>query len=371
MTYLLENQAAAHSGGILETLQNWSEEEADVQLISNQGAVIQTHRVFLRLYSPLLNNALQEFSADTIPSLFIPASTASLVNLIKILSTGVSISEQKEDLLDVVNAAELMGIYLKGIQIGAKGTQYKDPLYEENKVPRKDDNHVGGEVTKKRKRTKRKPVEKPKTEEIKTTDENSVVKKEYIEVDSDISFSVNEASFQQEFINQGQTVKDEPESDVSLSLQLDSSLETTDDEIGLETSAQNNGVDGSRSSREPVTCTDCGKTFVNKEKLKRHFLIHTGEKPYQCDECESKFTRKDKLDSHKNVKHNLMFHKEEKPYSCDQCESRFSRKDKLDNHINVKHNENYVKIGNECSVCSKAHGSKWHLNRHMERAHSF
>ena len=166
-----------------------------------------------------------------------------------------------------------------------------------------------------------------------------MVKKEYVEVDSDISFSVNEMTFQQEFINQGQDVKDEPVSDsaLSLSLQLDSSLETSDGDIGQELSGINSKVNESAPSREPKACSECGKTFANRDKLKRHFAIHTGEKPYQCDECESKFTRKDKLDGHKNV----------------------------------KHNENYVKIGFECSVCNKAHGSKWHLNKHMERTHNF
>ena len=148
-----------------------------------------------------------------IPSIFIPASTASLVNLIKILSTGVSISERKEDLLDVIHTAEMLGMNLKDIQIGAK----RNPVSVEEEVK------VDKEIKEKKKtaKPKKKKTTKSKPEEIVS------VKKEYVEVDSDISFSVNEQSddmtFQQEFIKQGISVKDEQasDSDVSLSLQLD------------------------------------------------------------------------------------------------------------------------------------------------------
>jgi len=355
MAYLLENQAVDHSNNILETLQNWSEQESDVHLISNQGAVLQTHRVYLKLYSSVLNSALQDFSSDTIPSIFIPATTASLVNLIRILSTGVSISDQKEDLLDVVNTAELLGIFLKGIQVGTRDTPTV-AVSEENKVEQTELPNTDIDV-KRKKSKKRKHKEKHLVDNVE-------VKKECEEDNIEISSYVSEEV----------SIKDEhnPDSDQSLSMQLNS----TDNEVNVTT-----------------TCPECGKTFAKRDKLKRHLLIHTDVKPFSCDECESQFKRKDKLDFHKHVKHSSIepvacsecgksfsqidklkrhsvIHTDEKPFPCDECESKFNRKDTLDHHKNVKHNENYVKKGHVCSICKKAYGSSGYLNKHMESVHN-
>jgi len=291
-SYLLENQPQAHSSTILETLQSWSEQESDVQLVSQEGEKIHTHRIFLKLYSHLLNNALQDFPSDSVPSIFIPASTASLMNLIKILSTGVSLSEQKEDLVDVVNTAEVMGIYLEGIQIGEKDvpTESNDEFIEDS-VEEEENDEV------------EKNIEK---------NHESVKKAENIEIKRekhDISSVTNESN-----------------SEFDKSLALEKDLIFADDL-----------VEEPRASRQPVSCYECLKTFANKDKLRRHAVIHTGEKPFTCDECDSSFTRKDKLTQHKNVKHNA----------------------------------DYVKVGHQCYVCNKNHGSKWHLNRHMQRAHSY
>jgi len=283
-SYLLENQPLAHSSTILETLQSWSEEESDVQLISAQGDKIQTHRIFLKLYSLLMNSALQEFPSDSVPSIFIPASTASLINLIKILSTGVSLSDQKEDLVDVVATAQLLGIYLEDIQIGEKG----DPASLDTSEEVKDDFEIENIVGK---------------EDLSTAESIKVKKEKH----DNSSLNKND-SFS--------------ESDNSLSIEKDSFFSEVDP------------IEENR--RDSLSCYECLKTFANRDKLKRHFVIHTGEKPFSCDECSSSFTRKDKLTDHKNK----------------------------------KHNEYYVRTGHACHVCNKTHGSKWHLNRHLERVHS-
>jgi len=291
MEYLIENQEESHKDAILQTFQNWTEKEPDVHLISSEGTILQTHKVILALYSAVLSSALNDNSSAVLPSISIPASTDTLENLVRILTTGISISYNKGDLKDVVNTAEGLGIDLLNIQIGAKGTAGQTKLQT-------DDVHI-----KIKKRTKKKKTKVKR-------DKDDKVKKEYIEVDSEISFSVNR-------------VEQEQPLDVSRSLLLDSSSDSMDQSKSI-------------LRKEPLSCSECGKIFQKLNKLKRHLVIHTGEKPFSCEVCESKFSRKDKMEHHVNVKHNIM----------------------------------YDKSSHKCQFCKKAYGSNWYLNKHIESVHA-
>ncbi|KAI9203649.1 uncharacterized protein BJ171DRAFT_413426, partial [Polychytrium aggregatum] len=49
----------------------------------------------------------------------------------------------------------------------------------------------------------------------------------------------------------------------------------------------------------PFKCTDCSKTFLRKQDLKRHEIIHDPRSPgYRCNHCGTGFTRSDALYRH-------------------------------------------------------------------------
>ncbi|XP_043092045.1 gastrula zinc finger protein XlCGF8.2DB-like [Puntigrus tetrazona] len=122
------------------------------------------------------------------------------------------------------------------------------------------------------------------------------------------------------------------------------------------TAKQNRQVQKSAPTGEAAfACDQCGKSFSDAKRLKRHVPIHSTEKPFTCQQCGKTFKLNKYLLTHKTV------HTKERPFTCTQCGKSFSQEAHLNNHLKVHARQKSI----ACQTCGKSFTHKGDLNTHM------
>ena len=103
-------------------------------------------------------------------------------------------------------------------------------------------------------------------------------------------------------------------------------------------------------------CSVCKKAFRMAGTLRKHMLVHTGERPYTCNDCGGRFPTGTHLKTHMAV------HTKERTYGpCNVCGHMFSNSTCLKSHMRTHTDERPF----HCDTCDKAFKSKPALSRHQ------
>eukprot|EP00092_Neocalanus_flemingeri_P010726 GFUD01011554.1.p1 GENE.GFUD01011554.1~~GFUD01011554.1.p1 ORF type:complete len:326 (+),score=87.01 GFUD01011554.1:56-1033(+) len=302
--YRIENTMEEHASMVKYAVVAWGEKQPDMYLVSSEGVKVYTQRILLSFYSKTLCEVLENIG-DDLAGVSVPASSSSLTMVLKVLVSGSVIASSKADLLEVGQAAEILGIVLKDRQIGYR---------------KKNTSEGGG-----------KPV-----------------------VREEVAISGRRVSYRKKTIDASSEIKTEPKEEGTDEENVDNSESLDENERG-----NDEGRPKTKKSKklncknvselavsDDNTCGQCGKTFPSAGRLKLHMNVHSEDKPYKCDVCEKGFSAPASLKNHK------LLHTGE-TFKCEYCDYSAVQKGNLKSHRAKVHkdvlerNDQEEKVTNE------------------------
>ncbi|XP_077179384.1 uncharacterized protein LOC143830578 isoform X2 [Paroedura picta] len=114
----------------------------------------------------------------------------------------------------------------------------------------------------------------------------------------------------------------------------------------------------------PYGCHACGQSYADVSNLKKHQLKHMGMPPHACPSCPKAFFVKNHLDAH------LRRHLGIRPFACLECRRSFCSRVELLVHMKIHTGAKGAHRPQAlwpCPKCSKSFSKRRHLRLHVQR----
>ena len=113
-------------------------------------------------------------------------------------------------------------------------------------------------------------------------------------------------------------------------------------------------------------CDQCGKGFVNKQRLRHHCYMVHGTKAFLCTFCDKMFSRKTFLQEHYASAHQVFVTNAYFP--CTKCDKQFNSSFELNSHLVSQHE---CQSEFQCHECSHSFVNTVLLTAHKIEQHNF
>ncbi|CAN7985104.1 unnamed protein product [Ixodes hexagonus] len=105
-------------------------------------------------------------------------------------------------------------------------------------------------------------------------------------------------------------------------------------------------------------CSECSHATFSLYRSKAHAITHTGIMPFPCTQCDKSFVVQDEL-----KRHVILFHDKSKEKRCPHCNRHFVSESRYDWHVRL-HETN---TGFVCNHCGQLFESQAYLEHHRQR----
>ena len=116
MSYNVE--AHEHMTLVMETFEKWSNSSPNMFFISSDGHKILTKKIIISFFSPMIKDIIESMNQEI--GISVNAPSSQILSMLNVLTKGVAVARDKEDLEQISDLIQNLGIDFKNWQIGTR-----------------------------------------------------------------------------------------------------------------------------------------------------------------------------------------------------------------------------------------------------------